>query len=248
MISLYFDRSFYYILQHVLTDNILGLVYHSNAGPLPAQRNGKAYESGMNSQGIQICIMAFALCTAVSSLGPISAEDAGPREIESSEQIEERGETGLPDDSHLLVLSLPFEDVSVEQWLKESGWRVQRGNTRNYRIEDGALFMKNIDATTVIGREFVSFSEDSADEPVPAPNQVYAFKIAWDESPYYRLWIDGIPVKINNSYEIPGRITTKGFVGVNTITLHPGNPCVRQRDPDAKPHLAYWGNFRVSGK
>jgi hypothetical protein len=57
------------------------------------------------------------------------------------------------DDSLCMVLSLPAEEVPVEHWLSANGWEVQRGNVELFSIESGALLMKNIDASTVIGKK-----------------------------------------------------------------------------------------------
>ncbi len=129
----------------------------------------------MNVRGLRVYI-AFAMCIAASAYRPVSAEETDSRESPCSAQVLEGQQAKHSDDSILSVLSLPSEDISVEQWMRERGWRVQRGNIELYRIENGSLFMRNVDATTVIGKEF----EQKID---PEELPLIEFKVLVDEIP-----------------------------------------------------------------
>ena len=107
----------------------------------------------------------------------------------------------------------------------------------------------------VLKRDFEGIELFYFAEPVPKPGQVYGIRIAWYKSCHFRLWIDGTPMKVNDSYDIPMTKRATGFTGIDTINLHPGHAGIRptlamkkkgESFPEgASPHLTYWGAFRV---
>jgi len=110
----------------------------------------------------------------------------------------------------------------------------------------------------VVNRDFEGIDLFYFDEPIPRPRQVYSIKIAWYKSCHFRVWIDGTPMKINDSYDIPMTKRAEDFRGIDTVNLHPGHagirPTLAQKKKgesfpeDAKPHLTYWGKFRVKAQ
>ena len=130
----------------------------------------------MNMRGTRHCIMVCAICIATAALYPISAAETDPKDDTISDQNREGGFEEYSNDSLFSVLALPTGDASVEHWLKENEWKVHRGNVKLFKIKNGALFMKNIDATTVIGKEF-----NRTIDPNGLP--LIEFKVRVDEIP-----------------------------------------------------------------
>ena len=130
----------------------------------------------MNKRETRLYIIVIALCITAAARHSQSADSTDSRNCAKSAQNRKSGFAEYSNDSLFSVFSLPTEDASVEQWLKENGWKVQRGNIELYRIENGALLMKNIDATTVIGKEF-----NRTIDPNGLP--LIEFKVRIDEIP-----------------------------------------------------------------
>ena len=130
----------------------------------------------MSKLSMGIYAAAFLLCIQAEAQPPTSA--AGPDSTDSAASTEERacGQTEHLDDSLYCVLALPQEGAPVDKWLEENGWEVQRGDTELFRIEEGTLLMKNIDASTVIGKKF-----DPAIDPDLQP--VIRFNMRVEEIP-----------------------------------------------------------------
>ena len=94
------------------------------------------------------------------------------------------------------------------------------------------------------------------DSPIPKPNQVYRIRVGWDPRGY-RIWIDGEQMRLESGEIFPFEMPEKSFVGIDTLTIHPGMGGTRltlseqrsgKRLPEEipEPHVAYWGNIRVT--
>ncbi len=113
----------------------------------------------------------------------------------------------------------------------------------------------------VINKDFNSTEFYYFDEPLPVSHQVYKIKVAWLKSRQYQFWIDDAAMEINGSRDIPicCRNSTDEFNGIDTIFLHPGHSdsratlaekkagkrSVGQAGALERPHLTYWGRFRL---
>jgi len=81
--------------------------------------------------------------------------------------------------------------------------------------------------SSVLMKDFDSGKFFYFNEPIPVPNQVYTMKARWDVSEgRFRLWIDGVPMKVNDSYDLPA-YKMKYFQGVDTIYLHLGESAIQ---------------------
>ncbi len=76
----------------------------------------------------------------------------------------------------LLVAGFPKEEVPIKEWLKENGWKEQRGSAKRFVVKDETLFMKSNDETTVIGTKF----EEGID---PASYPIIEFRVRVDVIP-----------------------------------------------------------------
>ena len=76
----------------------------------------------------------------------------------------------------MLVVSFPKEEVPIKEWLKENGWKEQRGNAERFVVKDETLFMRSDDETTVIGKKF-----DEHIDPIRYP--IIEFRVRVDEIP-----------------------------------------------------------------
>lgn len=151
-------------------------------------------------------------------------------------------------------------DVETESCLQLEEYRGSQhfGCPVNVLITNGQLgcaIPKGKRHSSVLNRDFEHSGFFYFEKPVPMPSQVYRIKIGWYESAHFRVWIDGTPMRVNDSYDIPMTRRAQDFTGIDTIYLHPGNastrPTLAQKKKgasspeDAKPHLTYWGSFRV---
>ena len=59
------------------------------------------------------------------------------------------------------------------------------------------------------------------DSPIPKPNQVYRIRVGWDPRGY-RIWIDGEQMRLESGEIFPFEMPEKSFVGIDTLTIHPG--------------------------
>jgi len=53
-----------------------------------------------------------------------------------------------------IVAKFPKEETPIKHWLKEYGWKVQRGKADPFIVKDEILFMRNSGASTTIGTKF----------------------------------------------------------------------------------------------
>lgn len=157
-----------------------------------------------------------------------------------------------------LEFQMMTPDVATETCLQleQYGSDIHFGCPINVAIMKGK-FCCTIPAkkrSRLLKRDFDAADWFYLDQPSPMPDQEHRIKIAWFRSGHFRLRIDGTPAKVNDSYDIPV-VRTGDFRGIDTLYLHPGNAAIRptlaqkkqgKRFPEgARPHLTYWGSFRV---
>jgi hypothetical protein len=58
------------------------------------------------------------------------------------------------DQEFLNIVSFPQKTIPIKKWIKENGWKVQRGRAETFVVKEKTLFMQNTDASTAIGVKF----------------------------------------------------------------------------------------------
>jgi hypothetical protein len=151
-----------------------------------------------------------------------------------------------PDIKRESVILLEEDDGTFDQ-----GQRLHAGILREKFIVTGA----SEQYSKMFDRPFPRDAHIYFDAPKPEPNQVYTFRVAWNERGY-RMWVNDIPMEAPGRDIIPYQYAHRPFKYMNTLTLHPGMHGTRlsleQKRAGAtlptslpEPHLAYWGKFRI---
>ncbi len=99
----------------------------------------------------------------------------------------------------------------------EQGCRAHTGIARGRFFCAGPEERRSEITDTLFKQDRLFYFED----PIPEPNRIYRFRVAWD-SDGYRIWIGGVTMKLGTGEILPFEMANKTYVGIDTITLHPG--------------------------
>ncbi len=151
-----------------------------------------------------------------------------------------------PDIAREAVLLLEEFDGTIEQ-----GSRAHIGILRSkycYCVSETKY-------SELLGNTFANDRNHYLEEPLPEADKPVHFRTEWDASGY-RLWIDYEPIQVNNSFVIPFEMRNKPYLGIDTITIHPGMHGTRLTLDEKRkgvvlepncldPHVSYWKDFRI---
>ena len=158
-----------------------------------------------------------------------------------------------------LEYDLKTPDVNRESalLLEESHPTVEQGCRAHTGIVRGRFFCAGPEKrySRVTNRDFSQDRLFYFEHPIPLPDRIYRIRVSWAPQGY-RIWIDGVLMKVDQHDLVPFEMAGKPYEGIDTITLHPGihrtrlslnrqragEQPVEQLPP---PHVAFWGNFRL---
>ncbi len=101
------------------------------------------YMNGL-MEAVAILAVAFAANPRPAALADGAAADTAPGAADT-----------------IVLAGFPMHDMPIERWLRENGWKEDRGSADDFAVRDGTLFMRSSNATTVIGRKLAHPVEPS---------------------------------------------------------------------------------------